>query len=129
MLPRRTYGALLVEALVSFLIFLVATMSLYGLLATARRSQARARQLTAASQLGRELLERYRARSFADITPGLEKGRVRLETRRDNLPGVLVLDYQVEVSSGPGNLKSVMATVWWTQEPAGKVEMESYVGP
>lgn len=129
MLSRRTYGALLVEALVSFMIFLVATMSLYGLLATARRSEARARQLTAASQLGRELLERYRSRAFAEVIPGTEKGRVRLETRRDNLSGLLVLDYQVQVSSGPGSLKSVVVTIWWTQEPAGKVEMESYVGP
>lgn len=126
---RHLMGGLLIEALVSFMLFLIASLSLYALLATSHRASGRARQTVAATSLARDLLEQARARGYDRLKLGEESGRTRLQSQRGHLPGGLILSWKVSVTSAPDDLKSILVSVTWVQEPVATVELETYVAP
>ncbi len=118
---------MLVEALVSFMLFLLASFAIYGLLANSRRAELKAGQTLAATGLARELLEGYRLNGYSALKTGVERGSRSFATSRKDVDGVSTLDYSVEVTEGlGGKYKSIYAVVTWKD---GRIDMESYVTP
>lgn len=123
----RPKGALLVEAMVSFALFLLASLSFYGLLANSRRAEANARQTTAATAYARQLLESASLTGYSSLKVGSVKGSRTWATSRGGVAGQTVFTSTVTVYDGPGSeVKSVLVTVSWAQ---GKISMETYVTP
>ncbi len=129
---RNQAGTLLIEAMVSFLIFLLAAMVFYSLLATSRRAESKSRETVAAVALAREVLEGAQGLGYDALPLGEEKGELLLAserdgpTRRSGVTGQTRLVYTRVVRQVPGRMvKSVVTTVTWHN---GRVEIEGYVG-
>ncbi len=126
-------GALLVEALVALLLFLLASLVLYSLLGTARSAETRSRETLAAQAVCRQLLETARALGPDGLALGEESGTVGFESQREGfragnrpLQGAIQFDFVRTVRPVPGTeLKSVVVEVTWAR---GRTEMETYVG-
>ncbi len=127
MRSRKQNGALLVEAMVSFAIFLLASVSFYGLLANSRRAEAKASQTVAATAYARQLMESARLKGYSSLKVGTESGSRSVTTSRRGVLGKYVLKSLVTVYDGPDSgAKSVLVRVSWHQ---GEVSLESYVTP
>lgn len=127
MRKRRQIGALLVEAMVSFAIFLLASVSFYGLLANSRRAEAKAAETVAATAYARQLMESTRVRGYASLKVGTESASSSFATDRKGVTGQTVLKSLVTVYDGPGSgVKSILVRVAWNR---GEVSLESYVTP
>ena len=115
------------EALISFVLFLLASLSFYGLLANSRTAETNARQTTAATAYARQLMESATRKGYASLTVGAQTGKRTLTTSRQGVSGQTVFSSVVTVYSGPGSdTKSILVTVSWNK---GKIEMETYVTP
>lgn len=118
-------GTLLVEALVCFAIFLVASLVFYGLVATTHRSDAKARQILAANHYARQLLESAQAQGYSSLKVGTTTGQRDVSQIGRDTAGLTRLRSEVRVSDGPGlGVKTVLVTITWA---GGRLTMESYV--
>ncbi len=125
MRKRRHNGALLVEALVSFAIFLLASIFFYGLLANSRRAEAKAAETVVATTYARELMESARVKGYGTLKVGSESGSRSFATNRQGVIGQTVLKSVVTVYDGPGSgVKSIVVNVAWSR---GEVSIESYI--
>ena len=118
-------GALLIEALVSFAIFLIASLAFYGMLANTRRADAKARHVLAANAYARQLMETQRSRGYASLALGTTRGSKQLTVERDGVKGSLNMASSVTISIGPGvGVKTILVQVTST---LSSVTLESYV--
>lgn len=118
-------GALLVEALVSFAILLLASVVFYGLMATTRNAEAKAHQVMAANALARQTMESYRLKSYSSLKVGSLTSNHEVKGHRGGAEGITRLTNTATVYDGPGiGVKSIVVEVSWHQ---GRVQLESYV--
>jgi type II secretory pathway pseudopilin PulG len=121
----RQRGALLVEALVAFALFLMASVAFFGLLAHSRQAETKARQTLAANALARQLMEASRLKGYSGLAVGTSKGSHDVSGDRDGISTRTRMSYTVTVYDGPGSgVKSVVVKVGWNQ---GWETLESYV--
>ena len=122
---KRRRGVLLVEAMVSFFIFLIASIAFYGLMANTRRADMKARQVLAANAYARQLMEGQRIKGYSSLKLGTTKSSKQFLSDRDGVAGATRVDTVVTVYEGPGSgVKSIVVTVSGNQ---GKISLESYV--
>lgn len=113
--------------MVSFAIFLLASVSFYGLLANSRRAEAKAAETVAATAYARQLMESTRVKGYETLKVGTESSTSTSATSRQGVAGQTVLKSTVTVYDGPGSgVKSVLVRVAWNR---GEVSLESYVTP
>jgi type II secretory pathway pseudopilin PulG len=129
MAPRGPYrsrrGALLIEALVSFAIFMVAALAFYGVMAHTRRADAKAREVLAANAYARQLMESQRIRGYSSLALGSSQVSKKLEVQRGGVRGELPLNGTITISNGPGSgVKTILVQVGSGQS---SVTLESYV--
>jgi Tfp pilus assembly protein PilV len=118
-------GALLVEALVSFMIFLVASIAFLGLMANSRRAETKATQMLFANSYARQLMEGQRAKSYSALKLGTVTGVKDFGVERGGVAGKTRMTHTITVTSGPETgAKSIVVSVSWNQ---GRVSLESYV--
>jgi Tfp pilus assembly protein PilV len=135
---KNRRGVLLVEALVAFALFLIASVALFGLMANTRRAESKARQSLAANAYARQLMEGCRLKGYSGLTVGTTKGTKSFSTYEvdsalvkgkkvstSTLEGATKMSYTVTVYEGPGTgVRSIVVNVTWYQ---GFVTLESYV--
>lgn len=127
-------GALLVEALVSFALCLLASIAFYGLMANTRRADAKARHLIEANSYARQLMESHRQKGYSNLKPGTAKSSKTMTTQtvgnigkkqRTTTTSASTMLGTVTIYEGPGTgVRSIVVTVAWND---GKVQLESYV--
>lgn len=123
---RYLRGTLILEALISFMLFFVFSLTAYGLLANSRRGEAKARQNLIATAFAREKMEELRAQSFEALPYGSTKGTETLSGRREDVSLERKLTYVTEVNKGPlSSLKHIVVTVYWEKN---QLSLESYLG-
>ena len=123
----RPRGILLIEAMVSFTLFMLTSIFFYGLLANSRAAQAKAEQTIEATAYARDLMEGARLKGYSSLSLGSQTGSRKLATSRRGVTGQTVLTSQTTVANGPvSDSKSILVTVSWNQ---GRVSMETYVTP
>lgn len=134
----REKGVLLVEALVAFALFLLASVALFGLMANARRAETKARQSLTANSYARQLMESSRIKGYAGLKAGVTKGSKNFSTydsvtrkvkgkstTTSQLDSTTRMSSTVTVYEGPGaGVRSIVVEVKWHQ---GFVKLESYV--
>ena len=119
-------GALLVEALISFALFFVFSLTTYGLMANSRRGEAKARQQLIATSFAREKMEELRGQGFQSLAYGTNKGQDSVVGQRDDISQRRELTYVTQVNKGPlPTLKHLVVTVYWD---SNELSLESYLG-
>lgn len=122
---RSSRGILLVEALVSFSILLLASVMFYGLMASTHRAEAQAHKVMAANAYARQLMEGQRLKGFSSLTAGTTNSRRDLASDRGGRSRTTPLIAKTTVYEGPGaGVRSIVVEVSW---PEGRVQLESYV--
>lgn len=126
MSQRHPYqGALLIEALITFTLFLMASLALYGLLAQARRAESKASQILLANSLARGLMEQVRAKGYDNLKLGSTQHELFTDLKRDGLPMAGRVKAIVTVSPGPR--LGVLSLVVETNLGLAHVKLESYL--
>lgn len=131
---KTPWGILLVEALVSFAICLIASIAFFGLMANTRRADAKARHVLEANAYARQLMESQRLKAYADLKVGSttaskvmtsETVSTRGSNQVTSTSSGTLMTGDVTVYEGPGTgVRSIVVTVTWND---GKVQLECYV--
>lgn len=107
-------GVSLIETMVAMAILSVVMLAILALAATARRTARQAEIGYQASVLAQNLLEREKARNFADLAPG-GPVLVSLEGVPTSLPQARVERTIVELPGFDGRLKEITLKVSWSE--------------
>lgn len=113
------------EAMVSFAIFLIASLAFYGLMANTRRADAKAREVLATNAYARQLIESQRVKGYASLKTGTSTGSKDLALGRDRVKGSLRMTTTITISEGPGTgVRTISVQVRSNQS---SVTLETYV--
>ncbi len=124
-------GTLLVEALVSFSLFLLASIAFYGMMANTRRADAKARHVLEANAYARQLMESQRIKGYSNLKAGTTRGSKSFSVQalglkgKTKTSGATNMATSITIYEGPGaGVRSILVVVSWND---GTVQLESYV--
>lgn len=107
-------GVTLIETMVAMAILSVVLLAILGLAITSRRTSRQAELGFQASVLAQNLLERDKAKTYAELTAG-GPDVVDLTGISTSLPHVRVERTVVELPGFDGRLKEVTVKVFWSE--------------
>lgn len=121
----------LLEALVGFGLLTLCLLFTFSLFPTAARSNSHARDLSLASTLGHEVLERQRTRAYNAVA-AVASQQVSVPTETAGAQAIRTFTYQVDVAEplAPERLKDVVVTVRWEVEGKERsLRLQTYLAP
>lgn len=111
----------LVEVMVAALLLLIAMAGFVPFFLSGLEKSSVARYQSAATNIGREMLEEIRQLDYREITDANLHDPLRFPQSKELRGSIFGIDYKVvDSSSGGGQLKRVIVTVSWDGPPVGQ---------
>lgn len=138
---KKRHGLTVLETLIAMGLLSVALLSLLLVFTQGMRWLRQSSQVTGATDVAREFLERVRANGYDQVTPGTYDGRLAVPTAPDPTTGFppgpypqgvrnnerYTLVVRADSSGLPPNTVAVKVDVYWNDQ--AKISLETYLRP